>query len=86
MSILKKNKKSHLTKTMFLDEGVDIARYDHIRHSVIDKITEKQKCSLCGCYMPTKAGWKTSECPDTPKKWEKLHLSKAEQMKREYKE
>ena len=39
MKILKKNKKSHLTKTMFLDEGVDIARYDHVRYPVIDKIT-----------------------------------------------
>ena len=42
MSILKKNKKSHLSKNMFLDEGVDIARYDHIRYPTIDKITEKQ--------------------------------------------
>ena len=42
MKILKKNKKSHLTKTMFLDEGVDIARYDHVRYPIIDKITEKQ--------------------------------------------
>ena len=42
MSILKKNKKSHLTKGMFLDEGVDIARYDQVRYPVIDKITDKQ--------------------------------------------
>ena len=42
MKILKKNKKSHLSKNMFLDEGVDIARYDHVRYPVIDKITEKQ--------------------------------------------
>ena len=27
---------------MFLDEGVDIARYDHVRYPTIDKITEKQ--------------------------------------------
>ena len=39
MSIIKKNKKSHLTKSMFLDEGVDIARYDQVKHSVIEKIT-----------------------------------------------
>jgi ribonucleoside-diphosphate reductase beta chain len=42
MSILKKNKKSHLTKSMFLDESVDIARYDQVRYPVIDKITDKQ--------------------------------------------
>lgn len=42
MSILKKNKKSHLVKKMFLDEGVDIARYDQVRYPTIDKITDKQ--------------------------------------------
>ena len=42
MSILKKNKKSHLIKGMFLDEGVDIARYDQVRYPNIEKITEKQ--------------------------------------------
>jgi ribonucleoside-diphosphate reductase beta chain len=42
MSILKKNKKSHLKKNMFLDESVDIARYDQVRYPVIDKITDKQ--------------------------------------------
>jgi ribonucleoside-diphosphate reductase beta chain len=42
MSILKKNKKSHLVKGMFLDEAVDIARYDHVRYPNIVKITEKQ--------------------------------------------
>ena len=42
MSILKKNKKSHLSKSMFLDESVDIARYDHVRYPTIEKITEKQ--------------------------------------------
>jgi len=42
MSILKKNKKSHLVKGMFLDEAVDIVRYDQVRYPVIDKITDKQ--------------------------------------------
>jgi hypothetical protein len=35
-------------------------------------LTEKDTCGLCGCYMPVKAGWKTTECPDNPKKWYKL--------------
>ena len=42
MSILKKNKKSHLVKNMFFDEGVDVARYDQVKYPQIDKITEKQ--------------------------------------------
>ena len=42
MAILKKNKKSHLTKYMFLDEGVDIQRYDELKYPQLDKITEKQ--------------------------------------------
>ncbi|OUW48038.1 MAG: ribonucleotide reductase [Synechococcus sp. TMED187] len=42
MSILKKNKKSHLDKNMFLDEAVDIARYDQVRYPQIDKIIDKQ--------------------------------------------
>ena len=40
--ILGKNKKSHLTKNMFLDEGVDIQRFDILKYPAIDKITEKQ--------------------------------------------
>ena len=42
MTILKKNKKSHLKKSMFFDEGVDIARYDQVKYPQIEKITEKQ--------------------------------------------
>ena len=42
MSILKKNKKSHLVKEMFFDEGVDVARYDQVKYPQLEKITEKQ--------------------------------------------
>ena len=42
MAVLKKNKKSHLEKNMFLDEGVDIQRYDELKYPQLDKITEKQ--------------------------------------------
>ena len=42
MSILKKNKKSHLSKNMFLDESVDIQRFDLLKYPQIEKITEKQ--------------------------------------------
>lgn len=27
------------------------------------------RCSLCGCFMETKAKWKTSMCPENPPKW-----------------
>ena len=40
--ILKKNKKSHLNKKMFLDEEVDIQRFDILKYPALDKITEKQ--------------------------------------------
>jgi len=42
MSILKKSKKSHLHKNMFLDESVDIQRFDVVKYPQIEKITEKQ--------------------------------------------
>jgi len=42
MSILKKNKKSHLDKNMFLDEEVDIQRFDILKYPQLDKITDKQ--------------------------------------------
>jgi ribonucleoside-diphosphate reductase beta chain len=42
MAVLKKNKKSHLERTMFLDEGVDIQRYDELKYPQLDKIAEKQ--------------------------------------------
>ncbi len=42
MSVLKKNKKSHLEKNMFFDEPVDVARYDQLKYPQLDKITEKQ--------------------------------------------
>jgi len=42
MAILKKNKKSHLLKNMFLDESVDIQRFDLVKYPQLEKITEKQ--------------------------------------------
>ena len=42
MTIMKKNIKSHLEKTMFFDESVDIARYDQVRYPQLEKITDKQ--------------------------------------------
>jgi len=42
VTIMKKNIKSHLEKTMFFDESVDIARYDQVRYPQLEKITDKQ--------------------------------------------
>ena len=42
MPILKKSKQSHLTKSMFLDESVDVQRFDQVKYPAIEKITEKQ--------------------------------------------
>jgi len=42
MAILKKSSKSHLLKNMFLDEGVDIQRFDLVKYPQLEKITEKQ--------------------------------------------
>lgn len=36
------NKKGHMDKTMFLDEGVDVARYDQVKYSQFEKLTDKQ--------------------------------------------
>ena len=42
MSVLRKNKKSHLKKNMFFDEGVDIQRFDILKYPALDKMTDKQ--------------------------------------------
>jgi ribonucleoside-diphosphate reductase beta chain len=42
MSVLEKNKKSHLTRNMFFDNAVDIARYDQVKYPQLEKITDKQ--------------------------------------------
>lgn len=41
-STFEKNTKSHLSKTMFFDESVDIARYDTLKYPWIDNLTQKQ--------------------------------------------
>lgn len=42
MPVLEKNKKSHLERNMFFDNGVDIARYDQVKYPQLEKITDKQ--------------------------------------------
>jgi ribonucleoside-diphosphate reductase beta chain len=42
MSVFKVKQQSHLESPMFFGESVDIARYDTVRYSQFEKITEKQ--------------------------------------------
>jgi len=42
MSVLEKNKKSHLIRNRFFDNAVDIARYDQVKYPQLEKITDKQ--------------------------------------------
>jgi ribonucleoside-diphosphate reductase beta chain len=41
MSVFKKREKSHLESDMFFDEAVDIARYDSVKYSQYEKLTDK---------------------------------------------
>lgn len=43
MSVFKINKKSHLEKDMFFDESVDIQRFETVKYSALEKLTEQQK-------------------------------------------
>ena len=43
MSVFQKNEQSHLTKTMFFDEGVDIQRFDAVKYNAFEKITESHQ-------------------------------------------
>ncbi len=40
-------------------------------------LTDTKQCGLCGCYVEVKAGWRTSTCPDTPPRWEKVVVGKS---------
>ena len=42
MSVFKVNEKSSLSRTMFFDGGVDIARYDTLKYRQFEKLTDKQ--------------------------------------------
>lgn len=41
MGVFKKSEKSHLNKTMFFDEPVDIARYDRVKYPQFEKFNDK---------------------------------------------
>ena len=35
-------------------------------------LRESVRCGLCGCLIEHKAKWQTTECPDSPPRWEKI--------------
>jgi len=76
----------------FLAEGAPVCSKEEYEERMAicvscEHFTEKKSCGLCGCNMPIKVGWKTSECADTPRKWDKL-ISKEEEevILKKYKE
>lgn len=85
-SILKMVKNFVKESVQFIKEGAPVCSEQEYKEriticSTCDKYNaKKQTCTICGCFMPAKAGWKTSECPDTPKKWEKLIGKKEEEV------
>lgn len=58
----------------FIKEGAPMCSAEEFEERMsicksCEHLTEEDKCGLCGCFMPVKAGWKTTECADNPKKW-----------------
>lgn len=43
MSVFQINEKSHLQKSMFFDEPVDVQRFDMVKYAPIDRLTETQQ-------------------------------------------
>jgi hypothetical protein len=41
-------------------------------HSCPHLKEDTKQCGLCGCYVENKASWRTSTCPDSPSRWEKI--------------
>ena len=35
---------------------------------------DTERCGLCGCLVEHKAKWATANCPDDPKRWEKIRV------------
>ena len=48
-----------MTKTTKEELGLRLSLCDDCHHK-----TSKNTCNLCGCGIATKAGWRSSECPD----------------------
>jgi hypothetical protein len=68
----------------FIKQGAPITSTEEYEERIAicvscEHFTKNRSCGLCGCHMPVKAGWKTSECADNPKRWNKIVLNKEEE-------
>ena len=83
-SILKMVQNFAKESVNFIKQGAPITSTEEYEERIAicvscEHFTEKKACGLCGCHMPVKAGWKTSECADTPPRWGKLVLTEKEE-------
>jgi len=61
--------KNHFKKVPVLEYKVRMETCIACPHFRDDK-----RCEKCGCYMPIKAGWRTTACADNPRRWERLDV------------
>jgi len=83
-SILKMVQNFAKESVNFIKQGAPLTSSEEYEERIsicvsCEHFTENKSCGLCGCHMPVKAGWKTSECADNPKRWNKLVLTKEEE-------
>jgi hypothetical protein len=81
MNIFKKAWNFTKAAAEFLKEGqpiVEEAVYNKRMKACLEcpNLAEDNTCNLCGCFMPRKAGWATSFCVDSPRKWDKEIIGK----------
>tara|TARA_R100001163_G_C5015478_1_gene159973 strand:+ start:360 stop:635 length:276 start_codon:yes stop_codon:yes gene_type:complete len=74
LSLLKRAQNLIATTTKHVANGLkNISDTDYIQRVVectkCEKLVDNNMCSMCGCYIPTKARWEVSECPMN--KWKK---------------
>jgi hypothetical protein len=58
----------------FISEGAPVCTTEQYEKRIktcgaCEHFSDTSRCNLCGCFMPAKAGWQTSECADDPKRW-----------------
>jgi len=57
----------HVTAKQYEDRLKACYSCEHLKKDV-------ERCGLCGCLVEHKAKWATANCPDTPKRWEKIKV------------
>jgi len=74
LSLLKRAQNFIATSTKHVANGLkNVSDTDYMIRirtcNTCDKLAGGNTCSLCGCYIPTKARWEVSDCPLN--KWKK---------------